>query len=114
MSAETASTARARLRTTPGMRALQCLHHGDLFQPRCEVDGGPDAGEVEPVAAADIAIEYSADMQRHTEAKALQRLPDRVMHRFHTGAGFARGFQHARTNLMNLVLLLRDRKNREQ
>ena len=53
-------------------------------------------------------------MQRHTEAKALQRLPDRVMHRFHTGAGFARGFQHARTNLMNLVLLLRDRKNREQ
>src|SRR5262249_44509558 len=35
----------------------------DLLQPRGEIDGGPDAGEVEPAHAADIAEQDAADMQ---------------------------------------------------
>src|SRR6478672_1169240 len=40
----------------------------DLLQPRREIDRRPDAGEIEPVAAADIAIQQLADVQRETEA----------------------------------------------
>src|SRR3954453_6307096 len=43
----------------------------DLFQPCRQIDRRSDAGEVEPVAAADIAIQDAPDMQRHAEAKAL-------------------------------------------
>src|SRR5258708_3894655 len=46
---------------------------GDFFQPRCKIDGGTDAGEVEPVAAADIAVQNSSDVQRDSEAEALDR-----------------------------------------
>src|ERR1700734_1765022 len=52
---------------------------GDLLQPCCEIDGGADAGEVEPVAAADIAVEDLADMQRNPEAKPLGGVTDRVL-----------------------------------
>src|SRR6202011_1109344 len=68
---------------------------GDLLQPRREIDGGADAGEVEPVAAADIAVEDVSDVQRHPEAKALDGFRNRVMHGIDAGAGFARGFQRA-------------------
>src|SRR4051812_12163997 len=71
---------------------------GDLFQPRREVDRRPDTREVEPVTAANIAIEDLTDMQRQPEAEALQRLSDRVLHRFHAGPGFARGLQHLSTD----------------
>ena len=43
---------------------------GDLFQPGGEIDRGADAGEVEPVAAADIAVQHRADMQRQAETEA--------------------------------------------
>src|ERR1700738_1211398 len=37
---------------------------GDLFQPCRKIDRGPDAGEVEPVATADIAVKNFPHMQR--------------------------------------------------
>ena len=43
----------------------------DLFQPGSHVHGGADAGEVKPVAAADIAEQDLPDMQRKAEAKSL-------------------------------------------
>ena len=87
---------------------------GDLLQPRGEIDGGTDAGEVEPVAAADIAVQNLPDMQRDAEAEALDGVADRIMHRFDAGAGFARGLQHARADLLGIADLFRDRKHREQ
>src|SRR6516165_2260003 len=44
---------------------------GQLFEARDEVDGRPDAGEIEPVAAANIAVKHLADMQSQPEAHAL-------------------------------------------
>jgi len=41
-----------------------------FFQPGGEVDRGPDAGEVEAVATADVAVKHRADMERQPEAKA--------------------------------------------
>src|SRR6187399_2881539 len=43
----------------------------NLFQPRRQIYRRPDASEVEPVAAADIAVENPPDMECDTEAKAL-------------------------------------------
>src|SRR5665213_1177039 len=86
----------------------------DLFQPGREIDRGPDAGEVEPVAAADVAVENLSDMQREPEAESLDRLPERIAHRLDAGAGFARGLEHARTDLLNAAVLIRDRTHCEQ
>jgi hypothetical protein len=44
---------------------------GQLFEARNEVDGRPDAGEIKPVAAANIAVQHLADMQSQPEAHAL-------------------------------------------
>src|SRR3984885_1123341 len=87
---------------------------GDFFQPRRQIDGGTDAGEIEPVAAADIAEQNFSDMQRHPEAKALDGFSDRIMHRIDTGAGFPRGLQHVAANLLRVLYRIRDRKNREE
>ena len=43
---------------------------GDLFEPRRKIDRRTDAGEIEPIAAADIAVQDVSDMQRDAEAKA--------------------------------------------
>ena len=43
----------------------------DLFQPRREIHRRADAGEVEAVAAADIAVHHLADMEREPEAYRL-------------------------------------------
>ena len=43
----------------------------ELFQPRREVDRRPDTGEVEPLAAADIAVKHLADVQRQAEPNAV-------------------------------------------
>ena len=43
----------------------------NLLQPRREIDRRADAGEVEAVAAADIAVHHLADMQRKPEADRL-------------------------------------------
>ena len=85
-----------------------------IQRPRREIDGGTDAGEVEPVAAADIAVQNFSDMQRDPEAEALDSFSYGVIHRIDTGAGLARGFQYARANLLNIAVLLRDRKDGEQ
>ena len=44
---------------------------GQLFETRDEVDGRPDAGEIKPVAAANIAVQHLADMQSQPKAHAL-------------------------------------------
>ena len=36
----------------------------ELLEPRREVYGRADAGEIQPVTAADIAVEHLAEMQR--------------------------------------------------
>ena len=87
---------------------------GDLLQPCGEIDGGADAGEIEPVAAADIAVQNFPDMQRDAEAEALDGFADRVMHRLDAGAGFARGLQHVAANLPDVADIFVDRKHREQ
>ena len=71
---------------------------GELFQPRGEIDRGADAGEIEPVAAADIAVEHLSDMQSEAEAETVDGVADRIPHRLDAGAGLARGLQHARAN----------------
>src|SRR5450631_4615609 len=87
---------------------------GDFFQPRREVHRGADAGEVEPVAAADIAVENFSDMQGDAEAEALDRSADRKMHRFHAGAGFARRLQHTAADLTAIADIFVNRKHRQQ
>ena len=42
----------------------------ELLEARREVHRRADAGEIQPVAAADIAVEHLAQMQRQTEADA--------------------------------------------
>src|ERR1035437_10299944 len=44
---------------------------GELFEPRCEVHRRADAGEIQPVTAADIAVEHFAKMERQTKAYAV-------------------------------------------
>jgi hypothetical protein len=75
---------------------------------------GPNAGEVEPVAAADIAVENPPDMQGDTEAKPLDRVADRVLQVGHAGARLMGGFQHIRANLLFVADIFVDRENREQ
>ena len=87
---------------------------GDLFQPRREIDRGADAGEVEPVAAADIAVENSSDMQRDAEAKPFDGVADRILQVGDAGAGFVGGFEDARANLLLVADIFVDRENREQ
>ena len=41
---------------------------GELLEPRRQIYRGADAGEIEPVAAADIAVEHLAQMKRQAEA----------------------------------------------
>ena len=43
---------------------------GQLFDARCKIDRGPDAGEIEAIAAADIAVEDIADVQCQAEAQS--------------------------------------------
>src|SRR4051794_19747193 len=71
----------------------------DLFQPRRQIDRRADAGEVEPVAAADIAVENSSDMQRDAEAKPFYGVADRILQIGDTGARLMGGFEHMRADL---------------
>src|SRR5205814_1275231 len=87
---------------------------GQLLEPRREIDGGADAGEIEPVAAADIAVENLADMQRDAETEALDVVAELVLHRLDAGAGFARGFEHVAADLLLVADIFVDRKHREQ
>ena len=87
---------------------------GDFLQAGCQIDGRADAGEIEPVAAADIAEQNFSDMQRHPETEALDGFADRVMHRIHAGAGFPRGLQHVAAHLLGVAYRFRDRKHRQQ
>ena len=43
---------------------------GQLFGACGKIDGGPNAGEIEPIAAADIAVEDIADVQCQAEAQS--------------------------------------------
>ena len=47
---------------------------GDFLQPRGAIDGRTDAGEVEPRARANIAVERVADVQRESEAERLNAI----------------------------------------
>src|SRR6516162_8758727 len=46
---------------------------GQLFDARGAIDSRTDAGEIEPIAAADIAVEDIADMQGEAEAQPRHR-----------------------------------------
>src|SRR5689334_21989069 len=72
---------------------------GQLFQPRRQIDRRPDAGEVEPVAAADIAVEDSPEVKRDAEAETLDAAIDRILQRLDAGPGLARSFEHAAADL---------------
>lgn len=85
-----------------------------IFQPCGEVHRGTDAGEIEPVAAANIAVEDFSDMQGDAEAEALDSLANLEMHRFDAGAGSARRLQHAAADLMDIADILVNRKHRQQ
>src|SRR5258708_14612005 len=71
-------------------RAMQTA--GYLFQPRRQIDRRADAGEVEPVAAADIAVEDSSDMQYNAEAKAFDGFAVPIMHVRDPGSRIVSGF----------------------
>jgi len=52
---------------------LRCQHGtsqaaGELLEPRRQIYRGADAGKVQPVAAADIAVEHVAQMKRQSKA----------------------------------------------
>src|SRR5438105_4673049 len=64
---------------------------GELFQPRRQIYRRPNAGEIEPGAAADIAVKNSSDMQCDAEPKTLDGLAEGILQRLDAGAGFARG-----------------------
>ena len=87
---------------------------GDLFQPRRQIDRGTDAGEVEPVAAADIAVENSPDMQGDAEAKPFDGVADRILQSATLARDSLGGFEDARANLLLVADIFVDRKNREQ
>src|SRR5271167_726100 len=42
---------------------------GQLFNARGKIDSRTNAGEIEPIAAADIAVKDIADVQRQAEAQ---------------------------------------------
>ena len=53
----------------------------DLLQPRREIDRRPDAGEIEPVAAADVAVQHLADVEREAEADRVLAVAARLVER---------------------------------
>src|ERR1700704_3389109 len=85
-------------------RAIEAA--GEVFQPRRKIDGWTDAGEIQPVAAADITVQDFSNMQSDPEAEALDGFSNREMHRFHAGAGFARRLQHTRADLPDIADIL--------
>ena len=92
-----------------------CDEAGRRFFPAGrEIDGRTDAGEVEPVAAADIAVQNFSDMQRDPETKTLDGFANREVHGFDIGAGLAGGCQDVGANILRIAGLLRDRKHRQQ
>ena len=51
---------------------------GQFFTPRRQVHARADTGEIEPVAAADIAVQHLAEMQGEAKALAIAALnPDK-------------------------------------
>ena len=87
---------------------------GDLLQPCGEIDRGPDAGEVEPAHAADIAEQDGADMQRHAEAEALDTIAARIVHGIDAGARLLARFQARGADFAEIAAVLCDRKHGEQ
>src|SRR6185437_15929802 len=87
---------------------------GDFLQPGRQIDRRTDAGEIEPVASADITEQDFSDVQRYPEAEALDGFSDRIMHRIDAGAGFPRGLQYMAADFLGVSYRFRDRKNRQQ
>jgi len=68
---------------------------GQLLHARRQIDGLADAGEIETVAAADIAVKDLAQMQRQPEPQPAEMLdPDRFANAFTLGC--AHGQRRAR------------------
>ena len=85
---------------------------GDLFQPRRKIHRRPDAGEIEAVAAADIAVHHLADVQREPEADRI--LAFRRARQFGDACPhFPRAGKRAAAN-RGRVGVAGDRKNRQQ
>src|ERR1700721_4697390 len=83
----------------------------DLLQPRSKIDGGPNAGEVEPAYAADIAEQDVTNMQRHTKTKAFDLITARIVHGIDIGGGLAARLKRAAADLGEIAAVLRDRKH---
>jgi len=64
--AESGEFVRAATREFPGGEDRASELAGQLFNACGTVDGRANAGEIEPVAAADIAVEDIADVQRES------------------------------------------------
>ena len=87
----------------------------DLLQPRREIDRRPDAGEIEPVAAADIAVQHLADVQRQPEAdRVRRRRPAACRARRSARSRLARGGERPAADLVRVVAVRRQRENRQQ
>src|SRR5262249_55871620 len=87
---------------------------GQLLHACCQVDGLADAGEIETVAAADIAVKDLAQMQRQPEPQPVEmldlgRLGQRLDIRLrHTGSGERVAASFARVGIAS-----DDRKDRQ-
>jgi hypothetical protein len=69
---------------------------GDLFQPGCEIHRRIDAGEIQPITAADVAVQHLADMERQTEAEAFDGMIAIGMSQgFEIGPAFPRCVENA-------------------
>src|SRR5262249_45528637 len=87
---------------------------GKLFQPRGEVHCRPDDGEVEPVAAADIAVKHLADVQCQAETDGVAAgVPSRCRHSGDALSRVKRGGKRAPAHRAGIGFR-RDRENREQ
>src|SRR5215467_10585537 len=85
---------------------------GQLLQPGRQVYRRPDASEIQPVAAADIAEQHVADMQRQTKARAAAIAVARTQ-RGNLIARRSAGFQCGGADRREIALGT-DRKDRQQ
>ena len=83
-----------------------------LFEPRRKIHGGADACEIEPITAANIAVEHFADMKRQTKAYSV-RIGKRV-DGINVDLGFARGGERAEAGLACIRHAFSEGEDRQQ
>src|SRR6516225_5071644 len=78
---------------------------GELFEARGQVYRGADAGEIEPVSAADVAIQDVADVKRQSKTHAADFNSGRPIQRSDVSARLICAGQCARANLRGVALV---------